>query len=102
MFLSPKLSKNIEELGFTIVKNLIPEERNFMGRNIGEIEIKADTLFVAISVWKAYLFQKEPKPFTQKDVKLRETIFKFYRHNRQTPVPLEFQSEEPRFEVDQR
>ena len=68
----------------------IMEEEKFL--------VKADTLRVYLSPTKATLFQKERKPFTAKDLKLRERIFSSYFHNRSTPFPWNFM-QEPRFEV---
>jgi hypothetical protein len=60
--------------------------------------VKADTLRVYLSPTKAILFQKEKKPFTEKDLTLRKSIFSVYPRNRSTPFPWGFMPE-PRFEV---
>lgn len=61
--------------------------------------VKGDTLRVYLSPIKATLFQRERKPFTQKDLRLRERIFAVYRHSESTPLPWSFYPE-PRFEVE--
>ena len=52
-----------------------------------EIEVEADTLQAVLSPTRAVLSQKEAKPFTIKDVELRDKVLKIYPRNRQTPFP---------------
>ncbi len=63
-----------------------------------EVLVKADTLSVYIGRFKALLFQRETKPFTERDLRLRERILEVYRRNRPSPFPWLF-SFEPRYEV---
>lgn len=66
-----------------------------------KFDVKADTLHAYLSPTRATLFQKERRPFTEKDLKLREKILAVYRHSRSTPFPWSF-GQEPRFEVEQK
>jgi hypothetical protein len=61
-----------------------------------ELRVEADTLYAYLTLTRALLFQKEDKPFTAKDMELREFVKKRYPHNRPTPLPVFFQME-PRF-----
>jgi hypothetical protein len=65
-----------------------------------EILVKADTLIAFLSGFRAVVFQKEPKPFTKKDLELRRKIWEIYPHDRATPFPWLFKSE-PKFEVEE-
>ncbi|MCW4049075.1 MAG: hypothetical protein NWE89_04990 [Candidatus Bathyarchaeota archaeon] len=60
-----------------------------------EILVKSDTVGVFISRFKALLFQKETKPFTKKDLKLRKKILEVYRRDRPSPFPWLFSDESP-------
>ena len=77
-----------------------PGPTSIIGRETREKFLaKGDTLQVYLSPIKATLFQKERKPFTQNDLRLRESIFAIYPHSRSTPFPWGFM-QEPRFEVE--
>ena len=97
-----KLEKLAEELeaNFTLVKPPEKEVTNMMGRNLGVIEVKADTLFAFLSSDKAILFQKEKAPFTKRDMELRKAVFDLYLHNRTTPLSFPMGNIEPKFEVE--
>jgi len=64
-----------------------------------EVEVEADTLQAVLSSLRAVLNQKEVKPFTVKDMELREKVMKLYPRGRPTPFPWEFNSE-PKFEKE--
>jgi hypothetical protein len=64
-----------------------------------EIKIKADTLSVRVSNFRAVLYQQEHAKFTSRDADLREEIGKIYPNDRSTPFPWMF-SVEPEFEVE--
>ncbi|MFP3952019.1 MAG: hypothetical protein ACLFVP_07790 [Candidatus Bathyarchaeia archaeon] len=51
----------------------------------GEIRVKADTLHVFMTPYRAILFQKEMKPLTEIDKKLEDYILDKYTHIRDTP-----------------
>lgn len=77
-----------------------PGPMSIVGRQtLEKFLVKGDTLQVYLSPINATLFQKERKPFTQNDLRLRERIFAVYPHSRSTPFPLGFM-QEPRFEVE--
>jgi len=77
-----------------------PGPTSIVGRETREaFLVKGDTLRVYLSPIKATFFQKERKPFTQNDLRLRERIFAAYPHSRSTPFPWSFM-QEPRFEVE--
>jgi hypothetical protein len=65
-----------------------------------EIMVKADTLNVYISRFRAVLFQKIEAPFTKRDLRLRERILKIYPRITASPLPFGF-SHEPKFEVQE-
>lgn len=99
------VEKLAEDLGssFEVVSlhRTEPEPTSIVGRETREKFLaKADTLQVYLSSIKATLFQKERKPFTQNDLRLRERIFAIYPHSRSTPFPWSFM-QEPRFEVEE-
>lgn len=64
-----------------------------------EVEVEADTLQALLSPFRVVLNQKEVKPFTVRDIALREKVMKMYSRDRPTPFPWEFSSE-PKFEMD--
>jgi hypothetical protein len=63
-----------------------------------EILVRSDTLKVYVSAFRAVMFQKEPAPFTPKDMELRNRVIELYPHERPTPLPMQF-STEPQFET---
>jgi hypothetical protein len=95
--------KNIvQELeNFVFIKTMIPMRRSYRHSKmfqglVPELLYKADSLFVAIAPRRAILFQKEPHPFTSRDLALRETIRTLYP--RDSLVGLF--SREPSFETE--
>ena len=65
-----------------------------------EIMVKADTLNVYISRFRAVLFQKKKAQFSNRDLMLRERILKVYPRITASPLPFGF-SHEPKFEVQE-
>jgi len=63
-----------------------------------ELKVAADSLTARLSLTRAVLYQREPVPFTARDMRLRARILELYPRSRVTPLPLMF-SDEPRFEV---
>ena len=63
------------------------------------ILVRSDTLTVLISPFRALLSQKEKKPFTRNDLKLREIILKEFPKVTSTFFPWGL-SREPRFDVE--
>lgn len=63
-----------------------------------ELKVVADTLKSLLSPKRAVLYQREPAPFTVKDMELRRRILELYPRDRITPLPFFFSSE-PKFEV---
>jgi hypothetical protein len=64
-----------------------------------EVEVKSDTLQALLSPLRALLYQKDVKPFTARDIELREKVMKMYPRSSPTPFPWEF-SIEPKFEKE--
>jgi hypothetical protein len=64
-----------------------------------EVEVEADTLQALLSPFRVVINQKETKPFTARDMELREKLLKMYPRGRPTPFPWEF-STEPAFEKE--
>ncbi len=60
--------------------------------------VKADTVGVYISRYRAVLFQRDRAPFTARDMELRSRILEVYPRDRPSPFPWAFSEEEP-FEV---
>jgi hypothetical protein len=97
------LDKAVEELsGFKTKKIIYPKgsaELSLLKDVRDEVEVEADTLQAFLSPFRAVLNQKEEKPFTARDMELREKVMKMYPRGRSTPFPWEFSSE-PRFEKE--
>jgi hypothetical protein len=68
--------------------------------NLKELKLKADTLSVFVSIYRAILFQRTPAPFTKRDVELRKRIFEIFPRSRATPFPF-LTMVEPKFEVEE-
>lgn len=62
------------------------------------LKVKADTLGAYLDIYKAVLYQREPAPFTTRDMELRKRVFELYTRDRPTPFPWQF-LEEPKFVV---
>ncbi len=62
------------------------------------LKIRADTLKVRLSPYKAVLFQRDSAPFSRRDMELRGRILELYPRNTPTPFPISY-SVEPEFEV---
>lgn len=93
---SKEMSREFSKEDLTMPKN--DREFSFFKEVRAEIKVMADTLSAYLSPSRALLFQKEPSPFTAKDIELREKILELYPRNRPTPLPLFF-SDEPQFEI---
>jgi hypothetical protein len=86
---------------FDFIKTMVPMRRGYRHSKmfqglVPELLYKADSLFVAIAPRRAVLFQKEPQPFTSRDLALRETILTLYPQD--SLVGLF--SKEPSFETE--
>lgn len=93
---SKEMGRKFSKEDLTMPKN--DREFSFFKEIRAEIKVRADTLSAYLSPSRVILFQKEPAPFTAKDMELREKILELYPRNRPTPLPLFF-SEEPKFEI---
>ncbi len=84
------------------VDNLeVPEverERDMSPYGRERLRVRADTLGAYLAPERAVMYQREPQPFTARDMELRKRIFELYTRDRATPLPLFFQ-DEPKFEV---
>ena len=65
-----------------------------------QYKITSDTLTVRLAITRATLFQKEAVPFTQKDEKLKETIFRLYPRDKASILPLG-PIKEPEYKVEE-
>jgi len=77
-----------------------PDEDTDISPYLGErlkLKITADTLAASLSPIRAVLYQKEPAPFTERDLQLRKKIFDLYPRGSSTPLLPSFR-EEPEFE----
>ena len=96
------LGKAVEEFsGFKtkIIKGKEGEDLSIYRDQRDEVEVEADTLQALLSPFRVVLNQKEAKPFTVRDMELREKVMKMYPRGRPTPFPWEFSSE-PKFEKE--
>jgi hypothetical protein len=64
-----------------------------------ELKAASDTLTAYLSEFRAILNQKEARPFTRRDVDLRDKVTRLYPRETPTPLPWEWSSE-PRFTVE--
>lgn len=97
------LERIAEELGerFSVEWSIGPRTETEIDLRKAErdvFKVKADTLGVFLDIYKAMLYQREPAPFTARDIELRDRIFELYNRDRPTPFPWEF-LEEPKFMV---
>jgi hypothetical protein len=60
-----------------------------------ELIVTSDTLKGYLSSFRALLNQKIEKPFTKKDMELREIVLKIYPQERPTPFPWQYNNEPP-------
>lgn len=97
------LDKAVEEFsGFKtkkIVRKTGGQEISLYRDQRDEVEVEADTLQALLSTFRVVINQKETKPFTARDMELREKVLKMYPRGRPTPFPWEFSSE-PKFEKE--
>ncbi|RLI10669.1 hypothetical protein DRO42_00440 [Candidatus Bathyarchaeota archaeon] len=100
---SVDMEKVAEELGaaFSIEAITLPRDDRELSLFKDErdaLRARADTLAVILSPVRAILYQREPMPFTARDLELRSRILELYPRDRPTPFPWSF-SFEPKFEV---
>lgn len=62
------------------------------------LKVSADTLRARLALFRAVLYQREPMPFTARDMSLRERVMELYPRITPTPFPMQY-SYEPDFEV---
>lgn len=65
------------------------------------LKVSADTLSVFLYPFKAVLFQREPAPFTQRDLKLRRRILELYSKNRSSILATSIHRE-PKFAISEK
>jgi len=95
------LEEEMRELDMDVTKLKIPEYElnlSLQKEYRDELIVKSDTLTAHLSQFRAVLTQKEDKPFTSKDMKLRQKIIEVYQHSRPTPLPWNY-VDEPLFKV---
>jgi hypothetical protein len=97
------LDKAVEEFSSfktkKIVRKTVGQEISLYRDQRDEVEVEADTLQALLSTFRVVINQKETKPFTARDMELREKVLKMYPRGRPTPFPWEFSSE-PKFEKE--
>jgi len=97
------LDKAVEEFSSfktkKIVRKTVDQEISLYRDQRDEVEVEADTLQALLSTFRVVINQKETKPFTARDIELREKVLKMYPRGRPTPFPWEFSSE-PKFEKE--
>jgi hypothetical protein len=89
---------------FAATKRVRPKdavELTLYGDQRDEVTAHADTLSAAMSPYRAVLYQRKRRPFTEKDLRLRAWVFKNYDKTTPTPFPWGGDSE-PRYEVVRR
>jgi hypothetical protein len=86
---------------FKVEKKEMPREKGEIGLYMDKRNelLVADTVQAYLGKFRANLNQSEAKPFTSKDLKLREKVIELYPHNRPTPFPWSFSSE-PMFKTE--
>lgn len=62
------------------------------------IQCKADNLSAFLYEYKAVLYQKNPAPFTENDLKMRDIVLETYPRTSSSMLSTAFQSE-PAFET---
>lgn len=97
------LKKVARELGetFSVEEIAMPKgemEISLFKDEREELKVEADTLLAMLSPFRAVLSQREPAPFTTRDLELRKRVLELYPRSRPTPFPWEF-SQEPKFDV---
>ena len=95
------LEKVSEELGekYAVEWSRGPESETEIDLRKDErtiLNVKADTLGAYLDIYKVVMYQREPAPFTARDVELREGLFEMYNRDRPTPFPWQY-LEEPKF-----
>ena len=63
-----------------------------------KLRIIADTLAVRLAPARVILFQREAAPFTQRDQKLKDIIFRLYKLDKTSFLPLK-SPKEPEYKV---
>jgi hypothetical protein len=92
-----------EELGgsFAVEPIHMPEDDNEFSLTKIDRErlmVSADTLKARLSPYRAVLYQRDPAPFTARDMDLRKRLLELYPRITSTPFPIGY-STEPKFEV---
>jgi hypothetical protein len=97
------LDKAVEEFSSFQAKKIVHarggQEISLYRDQRDEVRVEADTLQALLSPFRVVINQKEVKPFTVRDMELREKLLKMYPRGRPTPFPWEFSSE-PKFEME--
>lgn len=91
-----KISKDLSKSFHieTLTRPSDDREISFFKNDRETLRVKGNTLIVRLSPFRAVLFQKEPAPFTEKDMELKKRIFELYPHSK--IIPLKFAHKEPK------
>jgi len=72
---------------FQVTRVQRPEPELGMGKaTLPIVKTKADTLYAYLARQMAVLFQRQAQPLTEKDIRLKNIVFKLYNHNWSTPL----------------
>lgn len=88
-----KLSKELASK-YTIIRPFVSDKSNPLFGELGSLLVKADTLYGQFNGERVVLYQEEAKPFTKKDLELRELAFKLYGFPSRP-----YLKREPKFEI---
>jgi len=95
---SINLEEVVEALNkkFNVQKILLPKNNSEVSLYKDEREeliVMADSLTAMLSSFRAILYQTECKPFTKRDLELREKVLELYPRWQITPFPWSYKNE---------
>jgi hypothetical protein len=93
-------AKFVDRFTVRMPSGLQGESLSLIQRDIYRMEVKADSLVAYVAPSRAVLSQKESRPFTMKDLELREAILELYPHVSPGPFPF-YNRKEPPFRVEE-
>ena len=97
------LAKELEE---SFIVELRPQPSGSLDLSIYRkeregLKVTGDSLSVFLYPFKAVLFQREPAPFTPRDLMLRRRILELYRRNRSSILATSIHRE-PNFQISEK
>jgi len=97
------LAEKLKETGFEVNVHQLPTSENDVSPYRNQrtsLHVKADTLNAIISPSRATLSQRERRPFTASDMRLREIVLEAFPYTSSSFFPWGF-SVEPEFELEE-